>query len=86
MDSHSPVAHSTSLASVSPGQRCVVAEIATQEPEIRSRLYDLGIIPGSVLKVMRVAPLGDPIQVKIGTSSISIRQQEARHIHVNIHQ
>jgi ferrous iron transport protein A len=44
----------------------------------------LGIIPGSVLKLLRFAPLGDPMQVKIGGSFISIRKSEAAIISVDI--
>jgi ferrous iron transport protein A len=44
----------------------------------------LGIIPGSVLKLLRFAPLGDPMQVKVGGSFISIRKSEAAIISVDI--
>jgi ferrous iron transport protein A len=37
----------------------------------------MGIFPGVEMKVLREAPLGDPIQVRIGVSLMSIRKQEA---------
>ena len=37
----------------------------------------LGVIPGSALEVLRFAPLGDPMQVKVSGSYISIRKAEA---------
>ena len=76
--------HSATLDQVNPGQRCLVLEIDQDAAEIRSRLYDLGIIPGSALEVLRVAPLGDPLQVKVGVSYVSIRRQEASSIKVEI--
>tara|TARA_B100001142_G_scaffold311084_1_gene345181 strand:- start:1093 stop:1281 length:189 start_codon:yes stop_codon:yes gene_type:complete len=61
-----------------------VLEIASEPPELRSRLYSLGVIPGSTLEILRFAPLGDPMQVKVGGSSISIRKAEANIIQVEI--
>ena len=74
----SPIA----LSDASSGDRCVVLDIATEPPEMRSRLYALGIIPGSALEILRFAPLGDPMQVKLGGSFVSIRKSEAEIITV----
>ncbi|GJM12349.1 MAG: hypothetical protein DHS20C12_07520 [Pseudohongiella sp.] len=75
---------STTLSSAKSGDRCVVLEIAPEPAEIKSRLYSLGIIPGSALELLRFAPLGDPMQVKVGGSFISIRKSEAAIITVDI--
>ena len=72
------------LSTAKSGDRCVVLEIASEPAELKSRLYSLGIIPGSILKLLRFAPLGDPIQVKVGGSFISIRKSEAAIITVDI--
>ena len=74
----------TTLSTAKSGDRCVVLEIASEQAELKSRLYSLGIIPGSVLELLRVAPLGDPMQVKVGGSFISIRKSEAAIISVDI--
>lgn len=74
----------TSLSVAKTGSRCLVVEIASTPAELRSRLYALGIIPGSVLEILRFAPLGDPMQVKVGGSFISIRKAEANIITVEI--
>ena len=55
-----------------------------EPPELRSRLYALGIIPGSALEILRFAPLGDPIQVKVRGTLISIRKADAEIIKVEI--
>ena len=70
------------LSNASSGDLCVVVEIASEPPELKSRLYALGIIPGSSLEILRFAPLGDPMQVKIGGSFVSIRRTEANIITV----
>lgn len=74
----------TSLAQARSGHRCVVLEIAPEPAELRSRLYALGIIPGCALEVLRFAPLGDPMQIKVGGSYISIRRSEAEVISVEM--
>ncbi len=76
--------NSTVLSAAKRGDRCVVLDIAEQPRELRSRLYALGVIPGSALEILRLAPLGDPMQVKLGGSFISIRKSEADIISVEI--
>jgi ferrous iron transport protein A len=49
---------------------------------VRQRLLDLGFVPGSLVDVIRSAPLKDPIQLKIGNDHISIRREEAAQIEV----
>jgi len=74
----------TSLSTLGHGDHCLVIEIASEHAELRSRLYALGIIPGSKVEVLRFAPLGDPMQVKVGNSLISIRKSEAKVIEVEL--
>jgi len=72
------------LADASSGDRCVVLEIASEPADLKNRLYALGVIPGSTLDILRFAPLGDPIQVKVRGSFISIRKSDAEVIRVKI--
>jgi ferrous iron transport protein A len=74
----------TFLSNASSGDSCVVLEIAAEPAELRSRLYSLGIIPGCAMQILRLAPLGDPMQVKVGGSFISIRKAEAAAITVEL--
>ncbi len=74
----------TTLSHANSGDHCTVLEIASEPMELKSRLYALGIIPGCVLKLLRCAPLGDPLQVKLGGSFVSIRKSEAEIITVDI--
>lgn len=67
------------LDQVSPGEEAVIAEIQGPQPFVR-RLLSLGVAPGISLKVLRRAPLGDPLQVQIGSMSLAIRRGEARHV------
>jgi ferrous iron transport protein A len=62
----------------------VVLEIASEPADLKSRLYALGVIPGSTLDILRFAPLGDPIQIKVRGTFISIRKSDAEVIKVKI--
>ncbi|MFP6808182.1 MAG: FeoA family protein [Pseudomonadales bacterium] len=70
------------LADVAALSSCRILEAATEQLDIQSRLYALGLYPGVEVKVLRFAPMGDPIQLKVGNALLSIRKQEARYIRV----
>ncbi|MFM1897694.1 MAG: hypothetical protein RLZZ385_2768 [Pseudomonadota bacterium] len=74
----------TSLSQTRAGDECLVLDIAAEHPELRSRLYALGVIPGCRVKVLRLAPLGDPMQLRVGASFISIRKTEAAAVAVEV--
>ena len=46
------------------------------------RLAALGFLPGSTIRVARVAPLGDPISIEMGGQEISLRRTEAHLVEV----
>jgi ferrous iron transport protein A len=48
----------------------------------RSKLYSLGLTQGSEIFVLRVAPLGDPVEVEVRGGKASLRRREAAVIFV----
>jgi Fe2+ transport system protein FeoA len=52
------------------------------ERQFRRRIMELGLLPGTAVRVLRVAPLGDPIEVTTRGCNLSIRHAEARSITV----
>jgi len=50
---------------------------------IRRRLFDMGITPGAQIRVRKVAPLGDPIEVTLRGYELSLRKSEAELIEMN---
>ena len=65
------------LAEMEVASQCRILSAATENSELRSRLYALGMYPGVSVKILRFAPTGDPMQVRIGGTLLSIRRQEA---------
>jgi ferrous iron transport protein A len=51
---------------------------------MKRRLMDMGLVPGEVVKVLKVAPLGDPIEVTVKSYSLSLRKKEAEGIAVEV--
>ena len=46
-------------------------------PAYRRKLLAMGLTPGVELQVVRVAPLGDPVEVRVRGTSVSLRKDEA---------
>ena len=45
---------------------------------------ELGLVPGTTVEVVRRAPLGDPVELRLRQVHLSIRRSEAAHIYVTI--
>ncbi len=63
------------------GQQGKIKNIGSQGA-IRRRLLDLGLTPNTLIKISKVAPLGDPILVNLRGYNLTLRKEEARHIYV----
>ncbi len=50
--------------------------------EIKRRLLDMGLVKGTRVRVERIAPLGDPIEIKVKGYMLSLRKEEAKSIEV----
>lgn len=72
-----------SLRELKPGQKGKIARVIGRGATHR-RILDMGVVPGAEIEVERVAPLGDPIEIKIKGYHLSLRKEEAANIYVNI--
>ncbi len=52
------------------------------EGNLRLRLLDMGIIPGTKISVIKVAPLGDPIEIRVREYELTIRLEDAQLIEI----
>jgi ferrous iron transport protein A len=69
------------LAQARIGQVVTVEHVAG-EGAFRRRLMELGLVPGTRVEVIGVAPLGDPLELLVRGGSISIRRAEAEGVSV----
>ncbi len=70
------------LSEIKPGQIVEVVSVAGQS-SFRRRLMELGLVPGTRVELLRVAPLGDPVELLLRGASLSIRKAEASVIEVS---
>jgi ferrous iron transport protein A len=73
----------TPLSQLLPGQFGKLASL-NPEREVDQRLMALGLLPGMVLKLVRKAPLGDPLAIEFGGQVVSLRLAEAENLIVDI--
>lgn len=71
------------LAQTRIGQIVTVAHVGG-EGSFRRRLMELGLVPGTRVEVIGVAPLGDPLELLVRGSSLSIRRSEAEGVAVSL--
>lgn len=69
------------LRDLRPGDEGVVLSIGEKGP-LRRRIMDMGVTPGAEIRVVKVAPLGDPIEVTIRGYELSLRKEEAAQIQI----
>ena len=70
------------LSELAFNQKAQVLEVNSDNSEVQCRLLTLGIYPGVAIEVLRKAPMGDPLQIRSGTTLMSIRLHEAAGIEV----
>jgi ferrous iron transport protein A len=70
------------LSDLKPGQIGVIKDF--ENSELQLKLMEMGCIPGERVIVEQVAPLGDPISIRIAGYSLSLRINEANKIIVEI--
>ena len=71
------------LSSLAVGKAATVAEINIPAAA-RARLMEMGLLTGTTVELVRFAPLGDPVEIKIRGYNLSLRKHEAELILVRI--
>ena len=65
------------------GQSGVISQVGGEGP-LRLRFLDMGLIPRTTVRVEKVAPLGDPIELRVRGYALSLRKEDARNITVEV--
>lgn len=71
------------LKDFKPGEKGIVKKIVG-EGQIKRRLFDMGITPGTEISMQKSAPLSDPIQLNIRNYGLSLRKSEASSVIVEV--
>ncbi|MCR5085209.1 MAG: ferrous iron transport protein A [Succinivibrionaceae bacterium] len=70
------------LDTLEPGREATISAINGQGTSLRRRLLDMGLTPSTRVKVIKVAPLGDPMELDVRGYMLTIRKEDARLIEV----
>jgi ferrous iron transport protein A len=70
------------LGELKAGTRAIVRRVSG-EPGLLRRLMELGFVPGTAITLVRRAPMGDPIELRLRGTHFSIRTSEADRIDVD---
>jgi Fe2+ transport system protein FeoA len=72
-------ANAQPLTSVTIGSTATVAEINVPSAA-RPRLMEMGLLVGTQIELVRFAPMGDPVEIKVRGYNLTLRRQEAEQI------
>jgi ferrous iron transport protein A len=68
----------TPLSHLQAGQTATITALSRQNNPYRRKLLALGLMPRTSLSVVRVAPMGDPIEIQARGCHMSLRREEAQ--------
>ncbi len=69
------------LDEIAAGREAKIVKVGG-EGQLRVRLLDMGLIPNTVVRVQKVAPMGDPIEIHLRGYELTIRKEDAARIEV----
>jgi ferrous iron transport protein A len=61
------------------GSNCLIVKVTGEKP-IKRRLMDMGLIPGTEIYVHKFAPLGDPLEIRVKNTELTLRKADAKNI------
>lgn len=70
------------LSELKRGQEAVIESFT--DSELSLKLLEMGCIPGEMIRVTRIAPLGDPIAIWVSGYQLSLRKDEAATVKVKV--
>jgi ferrous iron transport protein A len=70
------------LSQLSLGQEAIIESVEDQS--VYLKLLDLGCLPGETVRLVFLAPLGDPIAIQVAGSTLSLRIQDAKTIQIRV--
>ena len=74
----------TKLSNLKKGQKAKVVFLNTEDKALRRRLLDMGITEGVQIKIKKIAPLGDPIDIEVRGYELCLRKFDMSMIDVEV--
>ncbi len=71
------------LSEMKVGERGRISKVGGSG-QVHRRILDMGVIPPATVEVKRIAPMGDPIWIRLRGYQLSLRKEEAANVHVEV--
>ncbi len=71
------------LDQLKPGEQAIIRAVGG-EGALRCRLLDMGLIPRTTIRLQKVAPMGDPIEIYVRGYELTLRKDDAKKIEVEV--
>ena len=65
------------LDELKPGQDAYIAAVKCEEPSLRKHILDMGLTPGTEVTMVKAAPLGDPLELRLRGYELTLRKSDA---------
>lgn len=65
------------------GSEVVIVKVSGDKP-IKRRLMDMGLIPGTKINIRKLAPLGDPMEIRVRGTEITLRKKDALNVIIEV--
>ena len=72
------------LSDLKINQKAIIKNINISNLQLKRHLMELGVITGTNIKVVNIAPMGDPISIELRGYELGIRKSEAKNIIVEV--
>lgn len=64
------------------GGSCILCQVGNQRGAVKRRLIDMGLTPGTEVKLVKIAPFGDPMELRLRGYELSLRKEDAAQIRI----
>lgn len=78
------IGHEGHLSDLDRGQRAIVLNFHNDNVALRRRLLDMGITKGITIEIKKVAPLGDPVDIRLRGYELCIRRSDMKAIDIKV--
>ena len=73
----------TTLSQLMPGETGTVVKVRGSG-SIQRRIIDMGVVTGTSIEMIKFAPLGDPVEIRVKGFNLSLRKAEAEFIELDV--
>ena len=80
MESMAKETISMTLDQLAVGETCVIRQVGNHRGAVKRRLVDMGLTPGTEVKLQKIAPFGDPLELQLRGYELSLRKEDAAQI------